>query len=124
MGFISLDDLPETFARHCSVRYDDNTIQIIGGRVGNEAFSSRTFYLTPKNRSAYGLSDGPSLNFGRQLHSCSNLGNSYIIVAGGRNYWSTLDSVEILKSISSKIICITYQTLFNFFYFIHVNAEG
>jgi hypothetical protein len=72
---------------------------IIGGRVGNELFSARTFFYSPKHDSGHNFSDGPCLNMGRQLQSCSNMGDSHIIVAGGRNHWRALDSVEILHSI-------------------------
>jgi hypothetical protein len=103
-GLIHLDDLPVSFSRHCSVKYNDTTILIIGGRVGDELFSSKAFFYSPNGGNAFKFGDGPSLNLGRQFHTCSRLGSNTIVVAGGRNHWGGLDSVEILQSFQQHFI--------------------
>ena len=73
------------------------TIFIIGGWLGGGNKSTATWVVDPSNN--FRLKEGPSLNVPRNGHSCSKMtinGRVLIVVAGGSDGQSCLDSVEIL----------------------------
>ena len=53
--------LPFTISEHCMVKYDDNSIYIIGGKQ-NGVFSNKTWIMDPRND--FQLREGPSLKYG------------------------------------------------------------
>ena len=53
--------LPFTISEHCMVKYDDNSIYIIGGKQ-NGVFSNKTWIMDPRNN--FQLREGPSLKYG------------------------------------------------------------
>ena len=74
--FISLEnqppimgpDLPFTIRCHCMVRYDENSIYLIGGKQNNE-WSKKSWIVNPVN--GFEIQEGPPLNHVRHSHACA-----------------------------------------------------
>ena len=90
-------DLGFSIKKHCMIQINAFTIFIIGGWLGGGNKSTATWVVDPSNN--FRLKEGPSLNVPRNGHSCSKMtinGRILIVVAGGSDGQSCLDSVEIL----------------------------
>ena len=90
-------DLGFSIKKHCMIQINAFTIFIIGGWLGGGNKSTATWVVDPSNN--FRLKEGPSLNVPRNGHSCSKMtinGRVLIVVAGGSDGQSCLDSVEIL----------------------------
>ena len=87
--------LPFTVKRHCMVRYQPNAIFLIGGELNGKTYSKKTWIIDPTN--GFNMTKGPTLNQGREFHSCEKMkdeyGNVLVIVAGGDD----LNSIEVLN---------------------------
>ena len=85
------------------IKYDSNTIFIIGG-FQNGIISRQTWIMDTSE--GFQFREGPTLNINRYGHSCgkliSNNGDILIVAAGGRDDSNYLDSVEILDPISNR----------------------
>jgi hypothetical protein len=95
-----VSELHMPVSRHCSVQINEDTIYIIGGRMGSASFSDETIsydILTSKS-----INIGAKLKRGRQLHSCAKLNGNQIIAVGGRGSWGGLKSVETLDIRTSE----------------------
>ena len=93
-------ELPFTIRCHCMIRYDENSIYLIGGKQNNE-WSKKTWIVNPVN--GFEIQEGPPLNHVRHSHACAKLkinnGKILIVVSGGLGsipHQDYLDSVEIL----------------------------
>ena len=106
--FVTLDhpsavgpELPFTLKGHSMVKFDNNTIFIIGGYQDGE-ISNKTWIIDANN--GFKIRVGPSLNTKRVGHSCGKMvsgGKILLVVAGGRKEEkSFLNSVEILDPTS------------------------
>ena len=88
--------LPYKLAYMCAVKFSAQEIFVIGGQ-DDYNFRNEVWIYNPQN--GFAINQGPSLNTGRNSHSCSTMrdGNkTLIIVAGGSNKAGEyLDSVEI-----------------------------
>ena len=92
---------------HSMIQYDEKSIYIIGGRQNGDSapgvWSSNTWIIDPTNR--FKIREGPSLNEKRCTHGCAKMnmnGKTVLVVAGGFNFDSKLQSVEILDPSSNK----------------------
>ena len=78
---------------------------LIGGKQDDVEFSNKTHIFDIKNQK---WSNGPELNFERQVHSCARISSNSqgsensIIVVGGWNKSQCMSSVEILDDGSSE----------------------
>ena len=91
--------LNKKLSRHCVVPVNDTTLLIIGGINDKESFSRKSFlYNTSSNK----FSTGPPLMKGRQLQSCSKLNTNIFVIAGGRDSWGGINTVEILDNINGQ----------------------
>ena len=91
-------DLPFKVYDHSMVLVNPSTIYLIGGCQNNQ-ISNRTWIIDPTNN--FHIKVGPSLNIARHWHSCSKMrikGRIFLVVAGGYNHNTTLDSVELLDT--------------------------
>ena len=111
--------------RHCMIKYDENSIFIIGGKQ-NDVISNKTWIINPKKE--FQIKEGPNLNQLRFGHACGKMlapnGKILLVVAGGTglvknsesHHLKFLNSVEILdpslkqgwklgQSILSKLQC-------------------
>ena len=90
---------PFTITFHCMIQYAANSVFIIGGSQNGET-SINTWIVRFLNDEIVQIKKGPELNHKRKLMSCSKMqddsGNTKLIVAGGKDDTTTLDSVEIL----------------------------
>ena len=89
-------NMPFTISSHGMVKFDDDTIFIMGGRQ-NGSVSRQTWIVNPKDN--FSIREGPSMLSERALFSCGKMelnGKSVIVVAGGDWGTSILDTVEIL----------------------------
>ena len=78
------------------VRIDSSTVLIIGG-FQNGSNSNKVWEVDLSNN--FTIKEGPSLNVSRNGHSCAKMilnGKLIIVVAGGNDGKSCLDSVELL----------------------------
>ena len=87
------------------VTVDQHTIYLIGGVLELDGHVStatkKTWVIDPTNN--FDLKPGPSLQVGRIGHSSSKIKINrkiYLVVAGGDNGNSSLDSVELLDTTS------------------------
>ena len=98
-------DLPFTIRCHCMIRYDENSIYLIGGKQNNE-WSKKSWIVNPVN--GFEIQEGPTLNHVRHSHACAKLkinGKILIVVTGGLGstpHQDFLDSVEILDPSSDN----------------------
>merc|ERR1711993_40132 len=89
-------DLPFTIKKHSMVRIDSSTVLIIGG-FQNGSNSNKVWEVDLSNN--FTIKEGPCLNVPRNGHSCAKMnlnGKVIIVVAGGNDGKSCLDSVELL----------------------------
>ncbi len=99
-GWISVTaQLPEGLKFACAITVNDTHVLITGGSTDSQTVSASTIWFDLANEK---FSPGPILNSVRREHGCSKIlspdGNEvYIIVAGGYNGSSFLDSTEILE---------------------------
>ncbi len=63
------------------------------------------------------LTTGPALHNGRQLHSCAMIDSKHVLVAGGRDFFGGLDSVEILDVETEVILPFKLYVVFKIFMF-------
>lgn len=104
IGIETMENLAETFSRHCIVRYSNTSVFIIAGVIRSKSFSRQTFFY---DLATQFLQMGPSLHHGRQLHSCAMIDSKHVLVAGGRNFLGGLNSVEILDVTTQVILSQT-----------------
>ena len=97
-------DLPFTISGHSMIQYNEKSIYIIGGWQNGPGFSIKTWIVDPTNE--FQITEGPSLNEGRQCHSCAKMtlnGRTILVVAGGVGNNGHLDSVEILDPTENNV---------------------
>ena len=109
--FIKLDkpstigpELPFQISGHSMIKLSYNAIFIIGG-FQNGFISKKTWIIDPSD--GFNIREGPSLNTRRYGHSCAKMisnGKIVLMVAGGRDDSSYLDTVEMLKIDSNSAI--------------------
>ena len=78
-------DLPFNVSCHCLVRYDSNSIYLIGG-FQNGKRSEQVWIINPLED--FSIREAPSMKAARTLHSCGKMeinGKVALIVAGGYN---------------------------------------
>ena len=98
-------ELPFTISNHGVLKYDENTIFIIGGDQ-NGSVSNKTWIVNPKNE--FEIKEGPKLNHKRSEFSYgkmrTNAGKLLLIVAGGygETFGEILNTVEILDPTSDQ----------------------
>ena len=96
-GAIKGPDLPFEIWGHCMIKYDENSIYIIGGQQ-NKSVSNKTWIADSSN--GFKIREGPTLNVHRRGHSCGKFeknGEIVLIVAGGFDQTlQDLDSMEYL----------------------------
>ena len=83
--------LPLAISNHCSIKWDFETVMIIGGE--SRYRRAETYFINVRTNT---LKNGPSLNNARTSFACEELkveGKSYIVVSGG---WGALSSTEVL----------------------------
>ena len=87
----------------CIVPWDANTFMVIGGWVKSSSGSTTSTYFVNMKTNRFDY--GPSLLKARYRHACNEIivnGESFIIVAGGRNNkWGELSSTEYLSKSST-----------------------
>ena len=94
-------DLPFTIWGHSMIQYDEKSIYVIGGWQNEQIFSKKTWIVDPT--SEFQITEGPSLNKGRQFHGCAKMtlnGRTILVVAGGLG---AEDSVEILDPLGNNV---------------------
>ena len=93
--------LPYGLKGHCAVKLSDNAVFVIGGEAGHQLrVRNEVWIYNPQN--GFTRRQGPSLITPRWGHSCASIRNgnkSLIIVAGGIDKFSPLDSIEIYDPI-------------------------
>ena len=76
-------NMPKALGFHCSVMLPDDTIMITGGYQENGGASDETFIYNPQTET---WTQGPSMNFKRDFHSCGvvriDKRNFAVVVAG------------------------------------------
>ena len=99
-GSEALDDLPFTIFAHCTLKINDTTALICGGRQNVvQDTSDATWFM---DLFTFKISPGPKLQTGREHHGCATLylgGKNYGIVTGGFQFTPDrkfLDTTEIL----------------------------
>ena len=95
--------LPFAIYGHSMVAVDQHTIYLIGGTLDNDSGNptNQCWIIDPTNN--FDLKPGPSLQVARSEHSSSKIKINrkiYLVVAGGDNGNSSLDSVELLDTTS------------------------
>ena len=91
-----LFSISSTTLKSCIVKWDDNTIMLIG--MG--ASKKETFFINMGNQT---ITEGPKLMEGRSSHACHEMtinGEPHIIVNGGSGSGLPLKSTEILAKSS------------------------
>ena len=103
-------DLPFSIYYHTMVKIDKNSIYLIGGEQ-NDQISNKTWIVRSKDgfqsleTSELEIIEGPPMKTKRKGHSCAKMeqsGKILIVVAGGFDGASNLDSVEILDPSSES----------------------
>ena len=75
--------LPLGLSSHCSIKWDSETVMIIGGLDTKRRKRAETYFINVRTNT---LKNGPSLNNARYVFACEELkvhGQSYIVVSGG-----------------------------------------
>ena len=93
---VSGPKLPFALHHMCAVKLSEEEIFVIGGQGENGDYRNEVWIYNPQN--GFARNQGPSLNTRRFLHSCSTMRDgekTIIVVAGGDNGSTKLDSVEI-----------------------------
>ena len=97
------------------IKLNHSTVFIIGG-FQNDIISNRTWIADPLN--GFEMIEGPTLNVERYGHSCGKMisnGKIVLVVAGGRDQFRYLESIEILDPSSGKGWIIgTFNNIVNF----------
>ena len=107
--------MPFTVSGHSMIKLNHSTVFIIGG-FQNDIISNRTWIADPLN--GFEMIEGPSLNVERYGHSCGKMisnGKIVLVVAGGRDQFRYLESIEILDPSSGRGWIIgTFNNIVNF----------
>ena len=96
-------ELPFSIYDHCMLKFDENSIYLIGGEQ-NDKISNKTWIVDPRKN--FQIIEGPPLNRKRKGHCCAKFENKagkiLFVVAGGFDGATFLDSVEILDPLSDQ----------------------
>ena len=95
-------ELPFSVYSHSMVQINSKTIYLIGGWQDGVT-SNKTWIINPINN--FDIISGPNLNEARECHSCNKMkinGKIILVVAGGWNNNTTLNSVELLDTTSTN----------------------
>ena len=80
----------------CVIRWDDQTIMVIGGYIGFNEYIAETYFVDLVNET---ISPGPKLNKKRSHHACAEMivnGQDAIVVTGG--YDAKISTEILVKS--------------------------
>ena len=97
-------DLPFTLFGHFMVKYNENSIFIIGGDQ-NDELSDKSWIIDPSKQ--FQIKEGPSLHKARAYASCGKMeinGKTFLVVAGGATHcaFDFLKSAELLDPTSDQ----------------------
>ena len=99
-GMIPGNYLPITIAKHCMVQEMEGVVYLIGGNQDQGIWESPKTWIVELDAASndFQVYEGPTLNEGREGHSCGTIkdkyGNVIIVVAGGQGK----KSVEYLNT--------------------------